>query len=60
MGEALNQAVRSNPALPSSIPEAHGYDEIKDEVVGDAARNGVPELLRQIDQVLQMDSGVVG
>jgi uncharacterized protein with HEPN domain len=70
VGEALNQAVRSDPALSTSIPEAHvvigmrnriihGYDEIKDDVVWDAARNDVPELLTQIDQILGTDPGVV-
>lgn len=63
VGEALNQALRNDPDLSEAIPEAfvaigmrnriiHGYDEIQDAVVRDAAVIGVPLLGAQIEDVL--------
>ena len=71
VGEALNQAIRDDPELVTTIPEArvvigmrnriiHGYDEIRDDVVWDAARTGVPQLLAQIDRALVITGDTEG
>lgn len=67
VGEALNQAIRDDLGISTVIPDAyvaigmrnriiHGYDEILDDVVWDAARYGVPSLQAQIAQVLGVNS----
>ena len=64
IGEALNQALRNDPDLSTTIPDAyvaiglrnriiHGYDDIQDAVVWDAAVNGVPLLRAQIEDALR-------
>jgi uncharacterized protein with HEPN domain len=63
VGEALNHAVQEDNELLLTIPESrviigmrhriiHGYDDIKDEVVWDAATVGVPALQNQLDDIL--------
>jgi uncharacterized protein with HEPN domain len=55
LGEAIGQAVRIEPSLVEAIPDAlvivgmrnriaHGYDDLKDEVIWDAATSDVPRL----------------
>ena len=64
VGEALNQALQEDPGISSIIPEvrviigmrhriAHGYDDIKDEVVWDVATVAVLALQVQLNNLLQ-------
>ena len=56
IGEAINQAIRIEPVLVEAIPDAlvivgmrnriaHGYDELLDEVIWNAATEDAPILL---------------
>ena len=63
VGEALNRAKQSHEPLEEMIPNlrliigmrnriVHGYDEIQDEIIWDAARNHIPELIRVLQKLL--------
>lgn len=59
LGEALNRAVKADPALIESLPDApkvvafrnvlaHGYDAVLDETVFAVATSDVPSLIQQL------------
>ena len=63
VGEAVNQAIKVDPAIGSLIPKApivvglrnriaHGYDVLKDDVVWDAVTVGAPVLAIQLETLL--------
>jgi uncharacterized protein with HEPN domain len=67
LGEALNQARRHDPALIDQIPHvrsiigmrnriAHGYDDVRDEIVWDTLQNDIPRLKRSPDALLNTAS----
>ena len=63
VGEALNRALRADPDLIGLIPEApevvgfrnvlaHGYEEIVDRLVFNAAQETLPGLLERVRTIL--------
>ena len=63
VGEALGRALRADPGLDRRIPEAreavgfrnvlaHGYDEVVDRLVFNAAREDLPGLLDHVRKIL--------
>ena len=66
VGEAMSQAVQEDSGLLTLVPEArmvigmrnriiHGYDDIKDEIVWDAATTGVAALREHLDSLLKRE-----
>jgi uncharacterized protein with HEPN domain len=66
IGEAMNQALKSDPQLIAVIPNArevtgmrnwliHAYHDVDDDVVWNAATRAAPELATQIRAVLDED-----
>ncbi len=63
IGEAINQAIRIEPDLVHEIPDAlvivgmrnriaHGYDDLNDDVIWDAATLDAPALANVLRQLL--------
>jgi uncharacterized protein with HEPN domain len=63
LGEALNRASESNPAIQSALPDVprivgmrnriiHGYDSVDDEIVWDAIQHHIPPLLSALPDIL--------
>ena len=68
LGEAIGQAVRLEPSLVDDLPDAlvivgmrnriaHGYDDLKDDVVWDAAASDVPTLGMKLRDLLARREG---
>lgn len=66
VGEAMNRAVRSEPGVESTIPDAraitgmrnrvaHGYDQIDHETVWLAATTEIPALQNEIKEHLRRE-----
>ncbi len=64
VGEALNRAIQADSSLQTSIPDApriigmrnriiHGYDDIRDDVIWDTARDHIPELIHQLTNLFE-------
>jgi len=69
IGEAINQALRIEPELVESIPDAlvivgmrnriaHGYDDLKDEVIWNAATEDSPALAINLRALLSDRGGL--
>lgn len=63
VGEALNHAMQPDDSLERSIPDArkiigmrnriiHGYDQVQDEIIWDSARNHIPNLIDQLQTLI--------
>jgi len=63
IGEALNQALRQEPALRAAIADAgriiafrdqliHGYADIADDVVWGVIETNLPAIAREVEQLL--------
>jgi len=63
VGESISQALRIEPEIEEMIPDAiviigmrnriaHGYREIKDEVIWEAAATGIPEVATTLRQLI--------
>lgn len=63
IGEALNRAVSSEPALAEQLPELrqivglrnrviHGYDDVNAEIVWNLVRNRLPQLQARLAAIL--------
>jgi uncharacterized protein with HEPN domain len=66
IGEALGRAALADPEIEERIPELrkivgmrnrliHGYDEVDYNIVWDVIRTKVPDLCRQLEEVLGSD-----
>lgn len=64
LGEALNQARQHDPSLIDQIPHvrsiigmrnriAHGYDDVRDEIVWDTLQNDIPPLEQALEAMLR-------
>lgn len=71
IGEATNQAIRIEPELVDAIPDAlfivgmrnriaHGYDDLNDDVIWDAATLDAPALAEVLRALLDQRQGSGG
>ena len=65
VGESIGQAMRADESISGSLPDAHiiigtrnriahGYDDIRDEVIWDVAVRSIPELRLVLETMLDI------